>query len=80
MASLNEMLANLVSAWNALFAGFIVLVVALIGATSWGAFGFLLGAVVGAAFATLICGALAIFIDIRRLLKKIVDAETSTAS
>ncbi|MGK2740324.1 hypothetical protein ACSHT0_05475 [Tepidicaulis sp. LMO-SS28] len=64
MASLNEMLADLVSAWNALLAGFIVLVFVLIGAV----------------FATLTCGALAIFIDIRRLLKKIVEADASAAS
>lgn len=80
MASLNEMLADLVSAWNALLAGFIVLVFVLIGAGSWGGLGFILGAIVGAVFATLTCGALAIFIDIRRLLKKIVEADASAAS
>jgi hypothetical protein len=75
---MNRFLANAVGFLNALVAIIIIVVGAVAGA-KYGDFYLVIGAVIGLAAAILICGLLALAVDIRNELVQIRKALTNTA-
>ena len=65
---INQALAQVVALLNVAAAVVVVLSTAAIGYTWFGIFGFIAGALLGTAFAAVLCGLLALLINIRDLL------------
>jgi hypothetical protein len=71
---MNRLLAGALANLNAALAIFIILAAVVVGAAARGAFGLLVGALFGFAVALLVCGALAVVLDIRASLREIAHA------
>lgn len=77
---MNRFLASALSVGNALLAWVIILVSTLVGGLNedfGGLVGFLGGLVVGGMLAILVCGALALLIDIRNSLRELCEKQRS---
>ena len=74
-SKINQFLAASIGWLNAAAAVFLVVVSTAVGGWVFGAFGIVIGPLVGAAAAVILCGALAVLINIRDLLAATLDRE-----
>lgn len=74
---MNRFLARALSAANALLAWVIILAPALVGGNFEGSLGFLGGLFLGGLLAILVCGSLALLIDIRNSLRELCEKQGS---
>lgn len=75
---MNKFLASALGAINSLAAWALVVVVPLAGSVAYGFPGFLGGLLLGPLLAILVCGSLALLIDIRGALREIAGKATDT--
>lgn len=77
---MNRFLANAIGTINAIAAWVLILVPPIVGGVSNGAPGFIVGLFLGFVSAVVLCGLLALLIDIRDSLRKIAGREEATES
>ncbi|MCY4340111.1 MAG: hypothetical protein OXE48_01865 [Gammaproteobacteria bacterium] len=75
---MNKFLAGAMGAINSFVAWALIIGVPLMAGIAYGFSGFLVGLLLGALLAIVLCGALALLIDIRNALRKIAETAPDT--